>query len=105
MRNLIAGFLALALPTISTADEKLFDIVKSGTTQSIADGYLSFEGCDFDKRYELSTLIFECASFDYDYEYGTAIIIGNQSSRGGPVSYYLCTDEGECYPGRVFRKK
>ena len=83
---------------ITIGDEKVDAYLHNGSviTTQVAD---EFEGCDFDKRYELlNGLIFVCSTYSYSYSYmpEVKIILVEGWS---PVVYI----DGEKYDGTLYR--
>jgi hypothetical protein len=90
----------------SASAETAIKLFRKGYQQIAEESSLSFDGCESGKRYAVGQFIFECDSYDYNYEYGDAYIIAKKISYGGTtsVSAYLCTDDDECYSGQLYSR-
>lgn len=62
--------------------------------QVIAKGYVSFDGCEYDKTYVVGSYVFRCGSYHYHYHYGEVALFD---------SGILCVD-GEAYLGTIHAK-
>jgi hypothetical protein len=105
----LSSALALAVTMCgapAAATTSLLDVVRQGYQLVHEEGYLSFDGCEHDKAYVLSSLIFVCQEYGYSYQYGTAIVMGRSFAHQGRDvhSFYLCIGDGQCYQGQLYRR-
>lgn len=95
------------MPTVETDGRRVITIGNQRVQASLVDGeiietYISdeFEGCDYDKRYELDNgLVFVCSTYSYSYSYRPEVKIIIPSG-GYPIVYI----NDEQYDGTVYRQ-
>lgn len=98
--GLVSAATALAIGAASPAfADDMFSVVERGYSLFRRIGYLSYEGCEFNRAYDLGEYIFICEGYDYSYSYGRALVLTVSGEAGGRA--FLCTDEGECVAGHL----
>jgi hypothetical protein len=87
------------------AADRMVDLFRSGYRVFHTEGYISFDGCEWDKVYKLGPYIFICRTYEYYYHYGQAEILVRVFDHQGQrsVSTYLCVSEDTCVQGELRR--
>ncbi len=83
------------IPSLCYADSKAIKLFKKGYRKSQDSCCVSFDGCDYGKKYKVGLYTFECGEYSYGYSYGDVYIL----EKG--YSTYLCTDDDVCYEGKL----
>ena len=87
--------ISLLISYNAQASREAVELFKDGYTKRYESCCVSFDGCDYDKTYEVGLHTFECNEYHYHYEYGHVYILSNGSSS------YLCTGDDNCYRGQL----
>jgi hypothetical protein len=97
-------FVLIVSTSASHAGDKLFKVVKDRYAFVMETNYITFDGCDHDKKYDIGSYNFVCSEYGYTYSYGTAIIMAKKISyKGSDLNLVkMCVDDGkECFSGRI----
>ena len=94
------------MPEVRTDGREVITIGDERVEATLVDGQITrtnvsdeFEGCDWDKRYNLDNgLIFVCSTYSYSYSYRPEVLIVSPSG-GNPIVYI----DGEEYAGTLYR--
>ena len=94
------------MPEVRTDGREVITIGDERVEATLVDGQITrtnvsdeFEGCDWDKRYNLDNgLIFVCSTYSYSYSYRPEVLIVTPSGRN-PIVYI----DGEEYDGTLYR--
>lgn len=99
-----ASLFAFAVERAEAA-ERMVDLFRSGHQVLHTEGYISFDGCEWDKVYKLGPYLFICRSYEYHYQYGKAEILIRVFEHQGQriASTYLCVSEETCVRGDLRR--
>lgn len=100
-----AAFLALLWIAPAAAQEKLVQLYERGYKRIHTEGYLSFDGCEYDKPYKVGPYIFLCQVYWYHYSYGSVKLVARELEYQGKkmLSVYLCVSDDLCMRGELRR--
>ena len=85
--------------------ERMIELFRQGYRVFHTEGYLDYEGCEYDKTYKVGPYVFVCRTYSYSYHYGKAELMVREIECQGRRIYstYLCFDEEDCVQGDLRR--